>query len=145
AVVLSDAEAFLVDLAHQSVGLLRALRRFLLGKLERSQILALDVGGVGRVLRRPRGARDKRQDKARGEQGRPHESESQAALLTPEIVLPISAMRLTASSSLQISLEGATKSAPSVASLRAASVPSILKATHGTTKISAHQAISSAH
>ena len=143
--ILSDAEPFLIDLAHEGVGLLRALRRLLLGELERGQILALEIGGVGRAFLGACRARDKRQEQRRGEQDLAALDKTHAALLTPEIALPISATRLTASSSCQISLEGAMKSAPSSASFRAASVASMLKATHGTTKISAHQAISSAH
>jgi hypothetical protein len=55
------------------------------------------------------------------------------------MALSIAAIRLTTLSSRHILLEGATKSAPSAASLAASSGLSTFQATHGTTKISDHQ------
>ena len=121
AVILRDAEPFLVDLAKKRVGLLRALRSLGLGKLPRRHVLALRIGLERRAFRGLHGSYGHPEHGGREQQAVEGGAAVHAALLASRKADPIPAIRLGASSASQMPEERVTKSAPRPASWAASS------------------------
>ena len=143
--VLGDAEPFRIDLAHQGEGFLGALRRLLLGELQRGQVFALEIGGVGGAFARAgrRGGIAPAATPRPG--GRRAAAMHHAALLAWRMAVSISAMRFERIVVVPNALaRGRRNPRRARQNCAACSASSTSQATHGTTKISDHQAISSA-